>query len=1110
MKRMFFCHGVFLLSSLNMLLIGSGNFLFFPLLENNASAQVTTAITSSGLNTTVTQAGNTYNITGGTRPGNGTNLFHSFGEFSISTLDTARFLNSPPQLATTNILGRVSGGSPSLLFGTIDTLSYGGANLFLMNPVGIVFGPNATLNVGGSVAFTTAHYLRLAEADGTSAGIFHADTSASSLLSSAPVTAFGFLGSFPGSIVVQGSTLSVPNGQSFSLIGGNVEVGQATIENGTTQQATLSAPNGHIRFASAASPGEFLYTDLSSAPNLDRASFSSYGILNMTPGSGVNVSGTNTVSIRSGQFVLSVTDAVLTTAESPIAQESVSLGQGSALVATTAETGTGPDLQIVAEHINLDGTSVITRNTGEGAAGETSLVAQTVQLTNGTSILSSNEGIGSGSPISLTAGESIEISGSDINGASSRVVSESLGDGGGGAISILAPTVTFDQGGAGSSLQTILVGMGSAGGIAVDAQTVKLRGSSGIQSFNFSPSIGGNIKVTGRTITIADGSYVESVNSSDAGGGNIEIRATDSVTVIGVDPLFGAPSRILTQTDFSGKAGDVTVEAGKHVTVAGGGAIQSVGLDGPSGTISVVAQDTMTITGSFDSSTPSLISNLSLGSGANGGVHLRAKNFFLTDSGQLLTETFDQGGGSISVSATETALLTGGTRITTQSTLSDSGSVDITAASLSLAQDARINTRTIGPGSAGSITLNATAGDIALSGGSRIRSSIDRGGSGQGGAIVASASGSVLLSEGSFLNSNTTGSGSAGAITLTAGTRVSMTDAGSGLFSETTGLGNGGNINIASSQSIEIYNGATISAQGSGTGSAGNIAITAGSDFQSNGGIVRTTASQGPGGDIVITAGQDIRLNNGASISSSSTGPGNAGNITAIAGDDFIMQNSSITTQAVQASGGNIKIGAADQIVIRNSLISASVMGGSGSGGNISIDPNAVILQNSRILAQAIQGNGGNISIITPFFLADQASVINASSQFGLNGTITIQSPTSNLSGSLGTLATKPRQAQSLLTQRCAALANGQASSFVVAGREQLPADPGGWLTSPLALAGLDADPFSEGTVAEGTSNLAPRTAGLLANGTVSLRRFTPAGFLMANYANSEATGCHS
>src|SRR5262245_5223182 len=188
-------------------------------------------ITSSGLNTIVTPNGNTYTITGGTRPGGGTNLFHSFGNFSVPTNNTANFLNSGSVdlggnvlgsgLPTSNILGRVTGGNPSSIFGTIQTNGVGGfgnANLFLMNPAGVIFGPNATLNVGGMAVFTTADYLKL-----TDGKLFNATTNpaADAILSAAPVAAFGFLGSNPAAIAIQGSTLSVPTGQSISLIGGN-------------------------------------------------------------------------------------------------------------------------------------------------------------------------------------------------------------------------------------------------------------------------------------------------------------------------------------------------------------------------------------------------------------------------------------------------------------------------------------------------------------------------------------------------------------------------------------------------------------------------------------------------------------------------------------------------------------------------------------------------------------------------------------------------------------------------------------------------------------------------------------------------------------------------
>ena len=126
-----------------------------------SSVQAASPITGSGLNTQVSPpvplpSGQTqYNITGGTRPGgaSGTNLFHSFGDFNVPTNNIANFLNDSG-LATSNILGRVTGGNISNIFGTIQTTGFGNANLFLMNPAGFLFGPNATVNVGGMVSFT--------------------------------------------------------------------------------------------------------------------------------------------------------------------------------------------------------------------------------------------------------------------------------------------------------------------------------------------------------------------------------------------------------------------------------------------------------------------------------------------------------------------------------------------------------------------------------------------------------------------------------------------------------------------------------------------------------------------------------------------------------------------------------------------------------------------------------------------------------------------------------------------------------------------------------------------------------------------------------------------
>ncbi len=123
-------------------------------------AQVTTITGDGTMGTNVPAGCNVCNITGGTRPGNGSNLFHSFNKFNVGTTGVANFLNDSGK-PTSNILSRVTGGDPSNILGKIQTDGFGKANLFLMNPHGIVFGQDASLHVGGAAYFTTADYLRL-------------------------------------------------------------------------------------------------------------------------------------------------------------------------------------------------------------------------------------------------------------------------------------------------------------------------------------------------------------------------------------------------------------------------------------------------------------------------------------------------------------------------------------------------------------------------------------------------------------------------------------------------------------------------------------------------------------------------------------------------------------------------------------------------------------------------------------------------------------------------------------------------------------------------------------------------------------------------------------
>ncbi len=181
---------VLLCGSLLVLTFVGHSFAAAPITPSGLNTQVSPPIVTGSGPTQTTQ----YNITGGTRPGGGTNLFHSFGDFNVPTNNIANFLNDSG-LATSNILGRVTAGNPSVIYGLIQTNGPGGfgnANLFLMNPAGFLFGPNATLNVGGMVAFTTADYLRFQGSETQ----FNIASTAQSLspLSIAPVAAFGFLG----------------------------------------------------------------------------------------------------------------------------------------------------------------------------------------------------------------------------------------------------------------------------------------------------------------------------------------------------------------------------------------------------------------------------------------------------------------------------------------------------------------------------------------------------------------------------------------------------------------------------------------------------------------------------------------------------------------------------------------------------------------------------------------------------------------------------------------------------------------------------------------------------------------------------------------------------
>src|SRR5262245_54859051 len=258
-------------------------------------AQFSTRITGDGtLGTTVTRSGTTFNIDGGTIKG--TNLFQSFGQFSVGTGDTASFNG---QAGIRNILSRVTGGTRSEIDGTLrSTIS--GANLFLLNPSGILFGPNAQLDVSGSFHATTADYIRLADGVRFNAVPSPVDT----VLTTAPPAAFGFLTSNPAPIDVQAgvfdpavgitNVLQVPAGKTLSFVGGSINIGAAP---DAFAGGFVLAPGGRINIVSVASPGEARFDGTGFSVD----SFARLGDININ---GNSVIDGKEVFIRGGRLVI--------------------------------------------------------------------------------------------------------------------------------------------------------------------------------------------------------------------------------------------------------------------------------------------------------------------------------------------------------------------------------------------------------------------------------------------------------------------------------------------------------------------------------------------------------------------------------------------------------------------------------------------------------------------------------------------------------------------------------------------------------------------------------------------------------------------------------------
>jgi filamentous hemagglutinin family protein len=1102
------CQGYFLAVLSGALLNAAG------VLLSVGYAQVTTNITSSGLGTTINGStsapclGGTCNITGGDRRGQ--NLFHSFGRFDIGATNTANFSNDSG-LATSNIIGRVTGGLTSNIFGTIRTTNYGTANLFLLNPAGILFGQTASLNVGGSFHATTANYINL----GTD-GVIYADPTKASALTSSPPSAFGFLTGNPGRIDVQAgnltnafSVLQVPPGDNkLSFVGGPVNVGPPA---GQARGGFVRAPGGRVNLVSVASAGEAVFDG--SGFNVD--SFQQLGPINITGGSIVDG---KSVFIRGGD--LAITSATIFpgffTAVSPVATSNgaaaPAVGGGEVNVRVANGVTIGGPFMLVAPGIEFvgplgAGTSVVTADVPNITiqAGSFRLLGQPATIqSRQPQIQTIRRGPGKSPLITVTA-DTVEVR----NGAFilvGNLYANSLAEGA-GEIVVNARDVTLSSDG-----NSTFTGLAAQGTFHPNYGA-----TAGAASFSelFATADSGSVTInaTGK-LTMLQGAQVTTDSLAFGKSGNVTINAGDAL-LVGAGANTGA---IAAQSILAGASGNVTINATGAIDVQNGFRVSTnTGGSGDAGvvsltgaSISVSGADTRIQSGAAQP--PDNDTNLR--------TFARLFNTFFTSDPRFRTPIPNSDAAYptlrtlLGVKPRPGDLMDvlnklNGLGLTKVADLvpGDGGKVVISTPLLTLDTGARLETSTLWDGNAGAVVGNV--GSLSIQGGASIRSASGGQrspdgvviGTGSAGDVTFTAADSISISDaGSTISTTTFGNGNAGNILLNAN-QVNVQNGGS-ITSESggtlagqffVGSGNGGRINVFT-PTLTMANGGTISVNTSGAGNAGaislnvaNLNLAGGATVDSSTlgaghggdltvtaadsvsisdagtGLFSTASGSGAGGSIRIEAGRLVQLANNATVSAQSTGSASAtaGNINIIT-PTLEAQHGTVTTGATLADGGNISITTTGSLVhLTDSQITTSVQSGVGSGGNITIDSDHIILNNSQILANAFGGPGGNINITADVFLVNNngefptslTGIVDASSALSTPGTVNIEATFTNVVGTFTQLPSTPLQATELLRASCAArFAGGKASSLVVGGRDGLPLQPGDLLPSPLYL----------------------------------------------------------
>jgi filamentous hemagglutinin family protein len=590
------------------------------------------------LPTTVTSPdGRNFSIEGGSRSGN--NLFHSFSQFSIPTGGAAVFNHS---VDVQNIFSRVTGSTLSNIDGLIR--ANGSVNLFLLNPSGIVFGPNAQLNIGGSFLGTTASHIQFDD------GVAFGTVNPTALLTmSVPIGLQ--MGQTPGTIQVNNSGhqvalvgsgllpldrsktppgLQVPVGKTLALIGGEV-----TLVGGIVQ-----APGGHIELGSVRA-GAVNLAPTKQGWAFDYAPTSQFQDIQLSQKALVDASGNGgSMQLRGQNILFSNSSALI---------QHTGSQKGGDVVLNATDSIAFSQSQPASFTMRLE-----TQTLGSGSTGEVQVTAQHLRLQNGASINTASYASGGSGAIRVNVAESIELFGAfpgDLSPEVSRIAASSF-SGNSGDILIATKQISLRDG---ANIASFTFGNNSNSGNVIITATdfIKMLGvkpnilPSGLSTVTYSNGNGGTLTVNTPKLLLQDGGRISSSTFASGNAGNVVVNVSERLDVsgVGVD-TFQDPSAIVA----SALSPNPIFQRILRLPSVPTGNAGNITLNTPQLSISNGAQ----------------VGVNNIGTGNAGNLTIAADRIRLSNQGKITASTASGQGGNIALNLGEALILRQGSQIETQ------------------------------------------------------------------------------------------------------------------------------------------------------------------------------------------------------------------------------------------------------------------------------------------------------------------------------------------------------------------------------------------------------------------------------------------------------------